>query len=376
MQAEDRSPSIQDGTSDTTSVLRQMRRALFVTNSDRLAANIGRIEAAAALDTIRQAGHAIVDAPPGDGLLAAVRGAIAKQNASGVIILGGYDVVPSERYDTLPPSVRGRLKDSAATDPDDFIVWSDQAYGDVDGDGLADLPVSRIPDGRSSGLVNAALNTSMRPVGAQRFGLRNVARPFADRVLEAYVDGTETMRLSEPSRSREIGAADIAANHVYLMLHGSDADPSRFWGETPAGTLEALSVRNIPRETFGPVFAGSCWGALTVKTKACDYRAGDPVAPLVPEQSIALSFLSAGSRAFVGCTGCHYSPTSGNFDYFGAPMHNAFWSYVRQGYGPADALFKAKLDYIQHLPHGGTTWEEVAIEHKTLREFTCLGLGW
>ena len=91
---------------------------------------------------------------------------------------------------------------------------------------------------------------------------------------------------------------------------------------------------------------------------------------------MALSCLGAGARAFVGCTGVHYSPDeSGGF--FGAPMHRAFWSEHLSGkLPPAKALFEARRDYLSDMPHGRRTPHELAIERKIYKQFTCLGLGW
>jgi hypothetical protein len=173
-------------------------------------------------------------------------------------------------------------------DPDDFIVWSDQAYGDADGDMLAEIPVSRIPDGRSAQLVISALCLCSTAPGATRFGLHNVARPFAAQVY-ADIAGTEPILVSEPTIARGISTGNVDASAIYIMLHGSDSDTTRFWGERQhGGTIEAMNVANIPDPCGGVVFAGCCWGALSVRTPAIRYRQNDPVQGLVPEQSIAL----------------------------------------------------------------------------------------
>jgi hypothetical protein len=91
---------------------------------------------------------------------------------------------------------------------------------------------------------------------------------------------------------------------------------------------------------------------------------------------MALSFLRRGALAFVGCTGAHYSPVDEPYDYFGGPMHRAFWTTIGAGEPPARALFAAKQEYARNLPHGLTRPIPVAVEYKTLRQFTCLGLGW
>jgi hypothetical protein len=356
---------------------RSLPRLLFVTNSKRLAENIGRAETGDALNAIRAANQPIIDSGDNAGIFSAIQSAYQDDRSTrGVVILGGYDVVPSERVDTLPPSIRAQLGNSGEDDPDDFIVWSDQSFGDINGDGLADIAVSRIPDGRSAKLVQMALYGSAGSPNAQRFGLRNFARPFADTIYAARVPGNENMLTSKQMRSQSLAPGALNAKLIYLMLHGSDTDCSRFWGETQGGMLEAMYVGNMPTECGAVVFSGCCWGALTVRTRALLYREGDPVQSLPPEQSIALSFLERGARAFVGCTGAHYSPVDGNLNYFGAPIHDRFWAHFAAGAPPAEALFAAKIDYIGGMPHGRTKVEEVAIENKILRQFTCLGLGW
>jgi beta-lactamase superfamily II metal-dependent hydrolase len=354
--------------------LKDLPQLLFITDEARLAANIGQSEADEILAALTDSGQKVIAAPTAP-TEAIQRAASGFRDLRGVVILGGYDVVPAERYDTLPPSLRASLRAGGGDDPDNFIVWSDQIYGDLDGDQMADVPVSRIPDGRSAQLIRRALSTAPVQLSSQRFGLRNVARPFADKIYKKMM-GPEQMLVSHPTRSQAIQSNAVNASLIYFMLHGSDADPSRFWGEVSGGMLEAMYVGNVPNPCGGVVFAGCCWGALTVRTPAHSYRAGDPVQSLTPEQSIALSFLAKGARAFVGCTGAHYSPLSGKLDYFGAPMHDSFWSQLASGKKPAEALFAAKIEYIAGMPHGRETVEEVAIENKILRQFTCLGLGW
>lgn len=358
---------------------RALPRLLFVTRLAQLRENIGEQEAAKAERIIRDAGQQILDIRDHDDPFPEVRRALAGGDAEGVVLLGGLDVVRSIRYDTLPPPLRTMVRDNG--DPDDFIVWSDQAFGDKDGDLLGELPVSRIPDGRSPRLVLNALCLCNTPPAAARFGLHNVARPFAARIF-ADIAGPEPILVSEPMVARTVANADIDASAIYIMLHGSDSDSTRFWGEHQrGGTLEAMNVGNIPDPCGGIVFAGCCWGALSVRTPAVRYRPDEPVQVLTPAQSIALSFLAKGARAFVGCTGAHYSPVddrpNASLDHFGAPMHRRFWHHVLVGNAPpARALFQAKMDYIKDMPHGRTTAEEQAIEYKILRQFTCLGLGW
>ena len=117
---------------------RRLPRLLFVTATAALERNIGRSEARAALEMMRRAGQALLEIKQPADPFPEIRRAIG--SAAGVVILGGYDVLPARRYDTLPAALRRKL--TSNSDPDDFVVWSDQAYGDVDGDELGELPVS------------------------------------------------------------------------------------------------------------------------------------------------------------------------------------------------------------------------------------------
>jgi hypothetical protein len=103
---------------------------------------------------------------------------------------------------------------------------------------------------------------------------------------------------------------------------------------------------------------------------------GQSLGAKTPDGSIALAFLNRGATAFVGCTGAHYSPLEEPYDYFGGPMHAAFWREILAGSLPSQALFRAKAEYVRGMPHGQTSAVGRAIEFKILRQFTCLGLGW
>lgn len=352
---------------------RKLPPLLFVVNRPRLENNIGAQEAAAALKLIRDAGQTVHEVKnPADPF--AEVGRQLKGDFKGVVIVGGYDALPSQRVDVLPPSLRASLGQNTSDD-DNFIVWSDAIYGDKDGDGLAELPVSRIPDAKSQKLVLAALTAALPNPSKARFGCRNSARPFAEGPYK-LLPGTAAMLVSAPETSSQLGAGKASAPDVYFMLHGSDTDATTFWGEDNGNMVEAIRIANVPMSLSGVVFTGCCWGALTVQTIASHAAPGQPLGVRTPGSSIALSYLHAGAVAFVGCTGTHYSPTVAPYNYFGGPMHQNFWKCYTQGESPAEALFHAKIAYLHDLPHGQTSAVGQAIEFKILKEYTCLGLGW
>ena len=356
---------------------RQLPQLLVVTSAPALARNIGQAESDAVLSALRASGVVLYDTLP-DGLTeSAPAAALVRQQlqqhreAKGVVLLGGHDIVPSQLLDSLPPEIRSALPGS--DDPDEFIVWSDDIYGDREGDRLPEVPVSRIPDGKSADLVFAALQAGVRPL-EDRSGIRNVARPFAEPIFEALT-GERALLVSQPTTFSS-PAYDLDTDRVYFMLHGDYVDGTRFWGEGIENNVEAVNLSNVPKGAGRIVFAGCCWGALFTDTPASSVVRNRPFGQRTADSSIALNFLKQGARAFVGCTGAHYSPVQEPYRYFGGPMHEAFWRRVHRGAPPAQALFDAKIEYFRDIPHGQRSTLSRAIEYKIWRQYTCLGLGW
>jgi beta-lactamase superfamily II metal-dependent hydrolase len=355
---------------------RRLPKLLFVTDSRILAEHLGHQEAARVVETLEARGPLVGSLSSTDDSSRAAeevrRQLHAHRDVRGVVLIGGHDVIPHQRLDCLTSELRAQVGDSG--DPDMFVVWSDDVYGDVDGDGLPELPVSRIPDGRSATLVQAAL-AAPTPTRQQRAGIRNVARPFADGVF-AGIPGRASLLVSRPTVFDQAPPIDLGAEQLYFMLHGDYVDSSRFWGEDTPGRREAMNIGNLPPTVRGVVFTGCCWGALTTETPAGLVVRGRPFGQKTPESSIALSALARGATAFIGCTGAHYSPDQEPYGYFGGPMHAAFWRHHASGTPPAQALFNAKIDYLAGMPHGRRSQGQVAIEFKIWRQYTCLGLGW
>jgi beta-lactamase superfamily II metal-dependent hydrolase len=371
---DDVEPATPSGPERAPTSARPAPSLLYATSPDALIANIGRDEASGVLDDLHDRPGRVVEIPAGLPIAEAasrVTGALTR-DLVGVVLVGGYDVLASQRVDALPADVRARVQDGE--DADNFIIWSDDVYGDLDGDGLPELPVSRVPDGHTSELVRAALRAPAPARQARSRGLRNVERPFADQVYAALPAAAPMLVSAEVTfLSPEL---DMTGRNVYVMLHGDYVDGSRFWGEHTAGDAEAMNVQSVPASPDAVILAGACWGALIVDTPAARVATSRPFGHRTPSGSIALSFVLQGARGFVGCTGSHYSPLDPPFNFYGGPLHALFWQAIQGGMGPAAALLAAKQAYVPGIPHGPRRPGSVAIELKIWRQFTCLGLGW
>ncbi len=352
---------------------RPLPNLLFVTYRPRLENNVGAQEAADRLQLIGDAGKKLLEIRNPNSPFPEIRAELAR-GYEGVVIVGGYDVLPAQRLDVLPASLRRQLGHNTS-DLDNFIVWNDEAYGDRDGDMQPEVPVSRIPDAKSPNLLISALAAGGDVAAPVRFGLRNSMRPFATGPFN-LIAGHAALLVSEPANPGTLGAGSATGTAVYFMLHGSDIDATRYWGEDQTGLIDGVNITNIPRAIGGVVFAGCCYGALTVMTSAAHAVPGQPLGVRTSGSSIALSYLHSGARAYVGCTGTHYSPSSKPYNYFGGPMHTAFLRRLMTGAAPAQAIFDSKLEYLQQMPHGQTSANGQGIEFKILKQFTCLGLGW
>jgi hypothetical protein len=354
---------------------RELPKLLFATHAPKLVENIGTEETQQALRLIRDGGQTVLEVTDPRNAIAEIRNALKKSDFAGVVILGGYDVLPAQRLDVLDVDLRRAIGGQAAKDGDNFIVWSDEVYGDLNGDSIEEIPVSRIPDAKSSRLVFSALTATNGGGENTRFGIRNEVRPFAAGIY-SLLKGKGDLLVSHPTSPAAVGAAKVVGSGIYFMLHGSDGDGSRFWGEDHRDMFEAVNVSNLNAVSPGVVFTGCCWGALTADKLASRSRSGEPIPLRTVESSMALTFLQAGALGFIGCTGSHYSPLQDPYDFYGGPMHESFWKRYNTSGRPAAALHQAKQDYLAGIPHGRTTDIGRSIELKILREYTCLGLGW
>lgn len=360
---------------------------LYVTCSEHLSRNIGKEYVDVIFNGIRNSGNAIlVDVPSAFSTSVQIKEHIIKylkgKNLKGVVIIGGYDVIPAHQIDTIDAALRNRLERSSNNfknlDADDFIVWSDDGYGDIDNDMLPELPVSRVPDVSRAEFLYKALSVPKLSL-TEKFGVRNLKRPFAEIVYKNFVTTNgDLLNVSEKFAPSDMVNFSTSSN-AYYMLHGSENDGGSFYGEDDYNELYlSLTTQQVPKDMQGSlVFTGCCWGALIASPIAARMTDNTAVIARSPENSIALSYLKAGAIAYVGCTGSHYSPDEAPYNYLGKPMHDLFFKEINNGKAPAEALFIAKQKYAARIPHTDKYGEVLtALELKILKQFTCLGLGW
>jgi len=357
---------------------RRLPTLLFLTNVQLLAKNVGLHCVEQILGDIASRGHTVVDVA--NDLLASAEQIVAKvrttlnadRNLNGVVIIGGYDVVPAVKIDTLPP---GHTDKDRAYDREGFIVWTDNPYGDVDNDGLPERPVSRVPDGKSASLLMQALSAPAPPraAGEKRHGIYNVVRPFAKHIFD-LVPGAGAVHASFPYSVQN--RTPSSGDYLYFMLHGSHSDASSFWGEeADAQLLEALHINDLQLNRGAVIFTGCCFGALPVLETA-KLHGGGPLTPRTASDSIALACLNQGALAFVGCTGIHYSPTTPPYDVGGAGIHRNFWNFVNEGHSPSTALLEAKKAMGDQLGAHTRSKKLQLLDLKHIHQFCLLGLGW
>lgn len=352
---------------------------LFVTNSGKLATNIGQAGAAAVMTSIKPP-HCLLNVQGSlNHVLRAVRDELNNGSYEGIVLLGGYDVIPAVAADVLPARLRQSLPIAVVENElDEFLIWSDELYGDTDEDSIGELPVSRIPDGKSFALLAAALSASA-PMVNSAFGIRNVARPFAEKVWELS-GSREPLKVSETFESAHVLSDELAAGLHYHMLHGDNSDAREFTGERiNGGHLIAFTVDNVPARFNGVVVSGCCWGALSVRQKASDVDEGDALDGRSSDDSIALRYLASGANAFIGCTGAHYSGSAIDVrDNLALEFHQLLLdNLVQKELPPARALHEARVEFSSRLA-SASGMEPLALARrlKNRSQFTCLGLGW
>jgi hypothetical protein len=326
------------------------------------------------------------------------RNTIIGSKAQGIVILGGYSVMPAQKHDVLVNGQREAefLDSSGKTillgdmDTEEFFVWCDDCYGCLDDATFPfpDLPVSRIPDCDSGEFILTALCANS-PKNPLKSGIRNLDRNYAQIIFDQFQSNSYFGELITSPES-QYNCFDfnsqyaqlfvnnkLYADYLYLQLHGARCDGKQQWGEKNIVAITNVNVPSYSQQLGRIIFSGSCWASRII-----DEYPHKPIQSLTSRTSqnlIALRFLEEGALAFIGCTGEHISP-GGDFNRsfgFGVPMHWYFWKYIQLGLQPAPALHAAKIRFAKLMSdHPQQFVSNAALEQKILWQYNCLGLGW
>ncbi len=161
-------------------------------------------------------------------------------------------------------------------------------------------------------------------------------------VLKSMNENAQLM-VSPPNLSQSMDSDQIVKSPLeYYNLHGL-ADAPEWYGQKDSSDTSsdpdypiALSPKNLVKNGSAPqlVFSEACYGAHVFDK--CE------------DQSIALKFLSIGSRAFVGSTTIAYGSVT-------APLIGAdllgfhFWKYLRDGSTVGEALLQGKIALAREM---------------------------
>lgn len=349
----------------------------------------------------------------------------------GIVLIGSYDTLPAQRKDAIEllpvEPIDPQYIDDVGTDfdvsaaegwdGDGFKVWSDDSYGDVDGDGIPELPVSRIPCCKDRGVVLKALTASGAHPPRSLKGFRDPKTVLADKIYQEIAGLSAGIAFDPmcvpngyPGVSVECVSSDPAGlvyeclrgDDLYLVLHGgSGGDTSNpasleFVASNDGGEPFPVVTTGILRaqrnqyasgkrrwEPFGTtVFAACCYSGLVAQTRANDTSYNEPALA----DCIAMELLELGIVALIGFTGTLQFPVDADQHLFSSPLHRLFWKHYRISYphSPARALFEAKIDYIKANPDfadlAGQSSDFMrfaeAVALKTFWSATCIGKGW
>ena len=306
-----------------------------------------------------------------------------------LLIVGGHEIVP---FHMLPNP----------TDDADANVPSDNPYSTLDENYfIQQWPVGRIPDESgndavylleqlrflnneyglkvkhkkniSAGLVQSLLGglfsrlqqVTNRLQSSNQIGVTAEVWKVPSAEVFSVIEKAEKIKLSPPTTSDNLLIKQKSTpKFAYFNLHGVK-DSAEWYGQRdltgPNDGLEypvALVPANFSSSAVTPeiVMSEACYGAAIIDKPA--------------DESVALNFLAAGSRAFVGSTCIAYGSVS-------KPLVGAdllayhFWMHVRDGISVGYALMRAKLAVAQKMTENQGYLD--GEDQKTILSFVCYG---
>ncbi len=268
------------------------------------------------------------------------------------------------------------------SDDGDEEVFTDAPYASRTGNYLLpDRAVGRIPDlGSSEALTEFIVRTATAHRKRRRRGGRlgrlfsgNGSKPLAvsagvwrdasSAVMQALGDG-RGLEVSPPFSDQEfLEAYDRIPALAYFNLHGVAGSP--YWyghGSSDEEDAPVFPIALTPLNlswadpTEAVVFSEACYGA--------------EIADRGIQDSVALAFLAAGARGFIGSTGMAYGSLAPPLVGADLLAVNLFLG-LREGFALGEALRRAKLGLIEQA--GAEQGYLDAEDQKTLLTFVLYG---
>lgn len=287
-----------------------------------------------------------------------------------LLLVGGDEIMPFFRMPNL-------------TEDQDEIVLSDMPYAARGANYLlAERAVGRIPvpAGDPRFLIESLERTAQAHRATQKkwgtfrnflpgkrsLGISAQIWEEAARAVFAPIGGGKALQISPPATDQEFLEQHTRLPHfAYFNLHGVRGGPYWYGHQSASGGPDdellfpiALTPHNLAwlEVPAGVVFSEACYGA--------------EVNGRSPQDSIALGFLGAGARAFVGSTAMAYGSLS-------TPLSGAdllarfFWLGLLEGHPVGEALRRAKLGLVEEM--GQRQGYLDAEDQKTLLSFVLYG---
>lgn len=299
----------------------------------------------------------------------------------GVVLLGNYDTLRAQLVRTYSEDLK---PDVSMQDEDDhYVAWNDDHFGDRDDDGFPELPVSRIPSGVDLRRALRATPPDDAPDRPIWRGFRIEKFAYAEAIYNEQPDAqTSAMLTFKPDTAHLVKQNGIAADRVFYATH---ADYGGIHAFKTFDGIPVVKAAQVPDADGSIVLASCCYSATLVRNGPLAASTSGTVVPLATPESMGLTYVHRGARAFIGFTAKVWVPDQIPYAFFAGPLHRAFWKNVlERDLPPARALFEAKGEFILGMPYGNpdvadgelTAATSLAKHLKDYWSVTCLGLGW
>lgn len=306
-------------------------------------------------------------------------------NPQYLLVIGGPAVVAYGQLDNPMLGQACRTNALGVRTCDSDTLLTDDLYGDVnhDANNVPEIPVARLPDGADFEIYRIHFEQDFPRGSSYDTNYLNnyaVGQPFRSYVgMIGAIMNASAVKYAPPTIPSNFNG--LWGRWLYFILHGNQNDTTQWWGEELVNGKKTypLAWDVSVSKHWEVVVSGACYGGYL----------GEPASPRNTTNSIALSFLRHGARAFMGYTVTSYSPRGTEMinvcdgtTCTATPIENVDWSVsdgdallgaevfraMNKGSHPLDAFHSAK----QAL--AGSLGPALDAELKDMRGFQFYGL--